>query len=157
MNFRQAVPSDPVCERLLNDYFESRELGFIGAHGYTIVFPSDEQFAPPRGVFLVVESDGHPVGCGGIRHIESPAHNEHWFEIKHLWVGQDDRGQGIGTKLLSELEARAIALGATHSVLDTNASLEAAGGLYHSHGYLAIEPYNDNPNATNWYGKTLPQ
>ncbi len=57
--------------------------------------------------------------------------------------------------LLAELEARAIGFGATHAVLDTNASLEAAAGLYHSHGYESIEPYNDNPNATNWYGKAL--
>ena len=45
--------------------------------------------------------------------------------------------------------------GATHAVLDTNASLAAAGGLYLSSGYHAIEPYNDNPNATNWYRKAL--
>ena len=40
-------------------------------------------------------------------------------------------------------------------VLDTNASLEAAGGLYRSSGYVDIEPYNANPNATNWYGKRV--
>jgi hypothetical protein len=40
-------------------------------------------------------------------------------------------------------------------VLDTNASLAAAGGLYRSSGYVDIPPYNENPNATNWYLKTL--
>ena len=40
-------------------------------------------------------------------------------------------------------------------MLDTNASLEAAGGLYKSAGYVDIEPYNANPNATNWYGKRV--
>ena len=33
--------------------------------------------------------------------------------------------------------------------------LEAAGGLYARSGFVAIDPYNDNPNATRWYGKTL--
>jgi hypothetical protein len=32
-------------------------------------------------------------------------------------------------------------------VLDTNATLEAAQGLYRSSGYLEVAPYNDNPNA----------
>jgi hypothetical protein len=29
------------------------------------------------------------------------------------------------------------------------------GGLYASAGFTPIEPYNDNPNATRWYGKAL--
>jgi len=57
--------------------------------------------------------------------------------------------------LLSELENRAEALGATEIVLDTNAALDAAGSLYASSGYQSIEPYNDNPNATNWYRKSV--
>ena len=40
-------------------------------------------------------------------------------------------------------------------VLDTNASLEAAGNLYRRAGYVDVAPYNDNPNATNWYAKRL--
>jgi hypothetical protein len=40
-------------------------------------------------------------------------------------------------------------------VLDTNASLEAAGRLYRSQGYESIQPYNENPNATDWFRKRL--
>lgn len=155
MKFRNALPSDPDARHLLDDYFTSRELGFAGANGYTIVFPGDEQFTPPRGVFLVVDVDGDPLGCGGVRHIESDASGELWFEVKHLWVEPAARGHGLGRRLLAELENRAISFGATRLVLDTNASLEAAGGLYLSSGYQSIEPYNENPNATNWYGKPL--
>ncbi|HEU4849253.1 MAG TPA: GNAT family N-acetyltransferase [Terrimesophilobacter sp.] len=158
MIFRETLPSDPVAHRLLSDYFASRELGFTGAHGYTIVHPGDAQFTPPQGVFLVVgdvDGSGDAVGCGGIRRIEPGSDDEVWFEVKHLWVEPAGRGRGFGRKLLAELEARAIAFNATHAVLDTNASLEAAAGLYLSSGYQAIEPYNDNPNATNWYGKKL--
>ena len=153
--FLESLPSDRVAHRLLSDYFTSRELGFTGAHGYTIVHPGDAQFTPPRGVFLVVESDGTPIGCGGIRKIDPGEAGEIRFEVKHLWIEPSARGTGLGGMLLAELEARAIGFGATHAVLDTNASHEAAAGLYHSHGYESIEPYNDNPNATNWYGKAL--
>ena len=40
-------------------------------------------------------------------------------------------------------------------VLDTHHTLEAAGALYAATGFVAIEPYNDNPNATRWYAKNL--
>ncbi|MEJ1231203.1 MAG: hypothetical protein WDM88_12040 [Galbitalea sp.] len=40
-------------------------------------------------------------------------------------------------------------------MLDTNASLTAAGSLYRSSGYAAIPPYNENPNATHWFAKRV--
>jgi ribosomal protein S18 acetylase RimI-like enzyme len=77
------------------------------------------------------------------------------FEVKHLWLAPNARGKGAGRQLLHELERRALGCGAQEHVLDTNASLEAAGGLYRSSGYVEVEPYNANPNATHWYGKRV--
>jgi ribosomal protein S18 acetylase RimI-like enzyme len=57
--------------------------------------------------------------------------------------------------LLLDLERRAAELGATEIVLDTNERLEAAQSLYRSSGYIDVEPYNDNPNATHWFSKSL--
>jgi ribosomal protein S18 acetylase RimI-like enzyme len=65
------------------------------------------------------------------------------------------RGLGLGRALLAELQRRARGLGAQRLVLDTNDSLTAAAGLYRSSGFDEIEPYNDNPNATRWFAKTL--
>jgi GNAT superfamily N-acetyltransferase len=87
--------------------------------------------------------------------IESGRNGTVRFEVKHLWVDPAARGAGLGRQLLAELERWAIGFGATEAVLDTNASLTAAAGLYHSSGYRSIPPYNDNPNATNWYSKQL--
>ena len=104
---------------------------------YRPTWPSAEQFTPPAGVFLVVDDDdGEPVGCGGVRRIQRrPETFEVRFEVKHLWLAPSARGQGGGRLLLDELERRAIEFGAQELVLDTNASLEAAGGLYQSAGY----------------------
>jgi GNAT superfamily N-acetyltransferase len=123
------------------------------------VFPTAEQFVPPRGVFLVVEDvdeAGLPadVGCGGIREIAAGAAGRR-FEVKHLYLRPFTRGRGLGRALLTELESRALALGAGELLLDTNASLTAAGGLYRSSGFVDVPAYNDNPNATNWYSKRL--
>ena len=104
----------------------------------------------------VQQDDGTVIGCGGVRRVESaPASDDLRFEVKHLWLTPAARGRGAGRRLLAELERRAIEFGADELVLDTNASLAAAGGLYRSSGYAEIEPYNANPNATHWYGKQV--
>lgn len=149
--FVDTAVSDATAHTLLAEYFAYREQTFPNAAGYVTRFPSPREFAAPTGVFLVVEEDGTPIGCGGIRSLSSGR-----FEIKHLWLQPQTQGRGLGRLLLAELERRASQLGATECVLDTNSSLAAAGGLYRSSGYVDIEAYNDNPNATNWYRKELP-
>ena len=59
------------------------------------------------------------------------------------------------TVIATALPTMARAFGAAELVLDTHHSLEAAGPLYARSGFTAIEPYNDNQNATRWYGKVL--
>ena len=157
MRFREVDVTGAEALALLDAYFAERAAGFPLEQGeYRPTYPSAEQFTPPAGLFLVVEDDGEVVGCGGVRRIQRrPYTNEVRFEVKHLWLAPAARGRGAGRRLLDELERRAVALGAQELVLDTNASLEAAGGLYRSSGYVGIEPYNANPNATHWYGKRV--
>lgn len=151
----RALPVDhPLSAGLLTEYFTSRELGFTGGT-YTTVRPARSVFEPPAGLFLVVEDDGEAVGCGGVRRIEPGTDGAVRYEVKHLWLQERTRGRGLGKSLLLELERRAAELGAEEMVLDTNASLAAAAGLYAGAGYVGIEAYNDNPNATNWYAKRL--
>jgi ribosomal protein S18 acetylase RimI-like enzyme len=161
VSFREVSVADTTAHALLAEYFDARARSFPVAQGnYHTAFPSPEQFVPPRGVFLLVEGvdlSGKPagVGCGGIRHLEPDVAGPAVYEVKHLWVQPHTRGLGFGRALLEELEARARGFGAERLVLDTNASLEAAAGLYRSSGYHTIVSYNDNPNATHWYAKSL--
>lgn len=156
VTLRESPADAPVSRELLTEYFQSRELGFAHQNVvYTTKFPDAEAFVPPAGVFLVVEDDdGLPVGCGGIRLIEAGPHGTR-YEIKHLYLRPQTRGRGWGRLLIEGLEARARDLGARELVLDTHHSLEAAGALYARTGFVAIDPYNDNPNASRWYGKVL--
>ena len=158
MRFREVDVTSADALALLDAYFAERSAGFPAEQGeYRPTYPTSEQFTPPAGVFLVVEDDaGEVIGCGGVRRIQRrPETYEVRFEVKHLWLAPNARGKGAGRKLLHELERRAIGFGAQELVLDTNASLEAAGGLYRSSGYVEVEPYNANPNATHWYGKRV--
>jgi ribosomal protein S18 acetylase RimI-like enzyme len=158
MRFRDVDVTSPEAVELLDAYFAERAAGFPAEQGtYRPTYPTSEQFIPPVGVFLLVEDEeGHVIGCGGVRRIQGRSDSsEVRFEVKHLWLTLEARGRGAGRRLLSELERRAIEFGAEEVVLDTNASLEAAGGLYRSSGYAEIEPYNANPNATHWYAKRV--
>jgi len=147
LQFVPTPTTDPDAAALLDEYFAMREHGMSG---YRIVHPDPAVFTEPAGVFVVAVVDGDAVGCGGIRMIGPER-----AEVKHLYVRPSTRGTGLGRALLEELERRASVLGATEVVLDTNARLEAAQGLYRSAGYAEVDPYNDNPNATHWFRKAL--
>lgn len=162
VSFADVSVTDATAHRMLAEYFAERAATFPAAQGaYRTTFPDPGQFVAPNGVFLLAYDDDDEAGCGGIRELRVPLTESEddapvvRYEVKHLWVAPAHRGQGIGRAILAELEHRARGFGATEVVLDTNASLEAAGGLYRSHGYENIQPYNDNPNATDWFRKVL--
>ena len=149
-----AAADTPEAKQLLTDYFRLRAETFPG-NAYTTVFPTREAFTAPAGVFVIVRDEqGEDVGCGGIRALADTG-SEVRYEIKHLFLKPSTRGRGWGRLLIDDLIERARTFGATEVVLDTHHTLEAAAGLYAATGFIPIEPYNDNPNATRWYGKTL--
>lgn len=147
------APVDAADARaLLTEYFGMRSETFPGT--YRPMFPEPARFEPPAGVFLIVDDDSVPVGCGGVRAIDAGDAGRR-YEVKHLYLRPDTRGRGWGRMLLDELERRARGWGAAELVLDTHHTLEAAGALYARSGFVPIAPYNDNVNATRWYGKLL--
>ena len=159
VRFIEMAADAPAAHDLLTEYFAARADVFPGG-AYRPTYPDASAFVPPDGVFLVVEDESAEpgqraeVGCGGIRRIpDGPAGAR--YEVKHLYLDPSTRGRGWGRLLLDELERRARGWGAAELVLDTHHTLAAAGGLYASAGFESIEPYNDNPNATRWYGKRL--
>ena len=161
VSFREVSAAEPAAQALLAEYFEDRALSFPAGMGkYRPAFPSADSFAAPDGVFLIAEDvdlAGEPadVGCGGVRRIAPGSLGLPRFEVKHVWLQPHLRGRGFGRLLLAELERRAAGLGAKEVVLDTNAALVPAGGLYRATGYVEIDPYNENPNATTWFAKAL--
>jgi len=155
VRFVPVSPAEPTTAALLDEYFLERSAGFAVPGGYRVARPDPPSFRPPDGVFLRLDGDdGAPLGCGGLRRLPDDEHGRR-LEVKHLFVAPGARGRGLGAALLAELEHRARALGAATLVLDTNRSLVAAAGLYRRAGFLPVPAYNDNPNATDWYGKRL--
>ncbi len=110
---------------------------------------SSEDLAPPRGYFLVAVLDGEDAGCGGIKFFDNFA------EVKRMWVDPERRGEGLGRRILEELENVAAEAGYSRIRLDTHDSLDEAKGLYLRAGYREIPRYNENPYAQRWFEKKL--
>ena len=153
LELRSASPATPESRTILSEYFALRAEEFPGGT-YTTVFPLPETFEPPAGVFLLAGPMGQAVGCGGIRRLDDSDAGIR-YEVKHLFLRPNTRGQGWGRAIMDELERRARDWGADELALDTHHTLEAAGALYARSGFRQIEAYNDNRNATRWYRKTL--
>lgn len=156
MTLRPSAVDAPDAHELLAEYFRARTDGFAALDvSYRTTFPDPSAFVPPAGVFVVLDDDeGAAAGCGGIRLI-APGPLGVRYELKHLYLRPSTRGRGWGRLLVDDLVTRARVFGAAELVLDTHHSLEAAGALYARTGFTPIEPYNDNPNASRWYGKAL--
>jgi GNAT superfamily N-acetyltransferase len=110
--------------------------------------PSD--FTPPMGAFLVIYADGKPVAGGGLKRDEDGV-----AEIKRMYVVPGARRQGLGRRLLEELEDKARELGYARIRLDTGARQPHAQAMYERAGYHPIENYNGNSMAAFWGEKIL--
>ncbi len=95
-------------------------------------------------LFLIAEEDdGTPVACGGLRRID-----ESHGEVKRMYVVPEYRGSGAATRVLRELERRAITLGWERLVLETGDRQPDAIRFYEREGYTRIPNfgyYADSP------------
>jgi ribosomal protein S18 acetylase RimI-like enzyme len=97
------------------------------------------------GEFVVAFDEGVAVGCGAWQPLGSDLLPPGFAEIRHLWIGPECRGLGLGRRLLSRLEQGAAAQGVRTLRLGTHSSLPEAAALYRSGGYREIPPYGDSP------------
>jgi DNA-binding MarR family transcriptional regulator/predicted N-acetyltransferase YhbS len=159
VSFAPVDPASPVAADVVGRYFAEigRRFGF-DASGETE--KDTKLLVPPTGVFVVAVSDGEPVACGGLHTLDAVAggplaDSRRTGELKRMWVHDDWRGAGLGSRLLRHLEDQARALGHGAVRLDTNAVLTEAISMYERAGYRPIARYNDNPWATHFFEKRL--
>jgi DNA-binding MarR family transcriptional regulator/GNAT superfamily N-acetyltransferase len=142
VHLREVTPTEPMARQATAHYFAELDRRF--PDGFD---PGEPDHA---GTFVVATSDGVPVAYGGVRPIDDET-----GEIKRMWVHDDWRGAGLGSRMLRHLEDLARRLGHTRVVLDTNGTLLEAIAMYERAGYAPIERYNDNPYAEAWFEKPL--
>jgi putative acetyltransferase len=88
--------------------------------------------------FLVVRDGGEAVGCGAI--LRDP---RGWGEVKRMYVQPEQRGRGIGRRVLAELEAIARAAGLPLLRLETGIHNTEALALYRRARFVECEPFGD--------------
>lgn len=151
MEFRAMNAAEPPAADLVEAMVSEMEplYGRIDRPGLPEAGP--EQFAPPRGAFLVgFDDDGRPVCGGGLKPLGPDA-----VEIKRMYVVPEARGRGVGRELLAALEAAARELGYARARLDTGPQQPSAERMYREAGYVEIENFNANPVASFWGEKRL--
>ena len=94
---------------------------------------------------LYAQAPGRGVGSG----------DDGVAEIKRMYVAPAARRQGLGRRLLEELEEKARELGYVRIRLDTGNRQPHAQAMYERAGYHPIENYNGNSMASFWGEKIL--
>jgi GNAT superfamily N-acetyltransferase len=151
MDFRAmdaaAAPASDLIEAMVEEMVPL--YGRIDRPGMPVAGP--EQFAPPAGAFVVgFDDSGRAVCGGGLKRLEPGV-----VEIKRMYVAPELRGRGVARELLAALEDAARELGYERARLDTGPKQPQAEHLYRSAGYVEIENFNANPEASFWGEKRL--
>ncbi|MFC8503244.1 GNAT family N-acetyltransferase [Pedococcus sp. NPDC057267] len=147
---------DPRVQRLVEE---------VQAH-YAVIYggPDDspvdaDEFAPPRGCFLLGSVDGEPVAMGGwrMRPELTDVVGGRSAEVKRMYVADGARRQGHARRVLGALEQTAREAGAELLVLETGTMQPEAIALYEASGYaptVAFGHYADS-ELSRYFAKRL--
>ena len=92
----------------------------------------------PAVAFLVVRDGSEAVGCGAV--LRDP---RGWGEVKRMYVRPDQRGRGIGRRVLAEIEALARAIDLPMLRLETGIHNTEALALYRRAGFAECAAFGD--------------
>jgi len=104
------------------------------------VYAIEDAYLNKQGEFLIGEWDSKFVAMGAFRRTSSER-----AEIKRMRVHPDYQGRGFGQLILTELEARAGAIGYKTLHLDTSVLQLPAQRLYEKNGFCEVgrDMYNN--------------
>jgi GNAT superfamily N-acetyltransferase len=144
-------PSDPQARECVNAYFAELDRRFDAGFDPTrSISADDDELRPPAGLLMLAWLHDRPVGCGALKFDGKGV-----ADLKRMWVADAARGRGVGRRLLTELEACAVARGVRLLRLETNGTLVEAVNLYRSAGYVEVPAFSDEPYAHHWFEKQL--
>ena len=92
----------------------------------------------PAVTFLVVRDGSAAVGCGAV--LRDP---RGWGEVKRMYVRPDQRGRGIGSRVLAAIEEIARRDDVSWLRLETGIHNTEALALYRRGGFVDCVPFGD--------------
>jgi GNAT superfamily N-acetyltransferase len=93
---------------------------------------------------VVAYENGKPVSCGAIKEYTADT-----MEVKRMYTLPRNRGKGIATKVLNELEKWADELSYKKCILETGKKQPEAIALYKKNGYKLIPNYGQYAEMEN--------
>lgn len=143
----------PVCSVDASELDQVRALlrAYAGSLPFALDFQGFEDeletlpgaYAPPRGALLAArDGDNRLAGCVALRPMDDET-----CELKRLYVRPEQRGSGLGRRLVEAIVDAARERGYRRMRLDTTPGMEAAQALYEELGFREIAPYTHNPVA----------
>lgn len=93
---------------------------------------------------VMAYENNKPIGCGAIKEF-----NANSMEIKRMYVSPENRGKGIASIVLSELENWATELGYKKCILETGIKQPEAIALYRKRKYITISNYGQYAGIEN--------
>jgi putative acetyltransferase len=85
---------------------------------------------------IVVYEDERAIGCGAFK-----VYKDEVAEIKRMFVNPEDRGKGIASTILKELESWAREANFKSCILETGKKYPEAIALYKKNGFIIISNY----------------
>ena len=131
---RRYTPTDLKAVEHLHVYAIQQTGAYLGRGSWDDdVYAIEEAYLNNKGEFLIGEWDGKFVAMGAFRRT-SPER----AEIKRMRALPDYQRKGFGQLILTELEARAHAMGYKTLHLDTSVMQVAAQKLYEKNGFREV-------------------
>src|SRR2546429_475518 len=129
IRIRSFEPGDETAFRDLNEEWIAKYFGMEEMDHATLSDPTGKILRPGGRIFMAL-SDDRPVGTCALLPIETGV-----FEVVKMAVQENQRGRGIGRKLLVHAIEQARALAARRLYLETSKKLPNAVHLYESVGF----------------------
>lgn len=151
VNFVRVDPHNIDLRALVDQLDEDLKSRYPHEMIYVVDFSDPEV---QEMTFVVAYQNERAVGCGALRPLDPQSSI---MELKRFYVDPGSRKQGIASRMLQDLEARAIAAGCGEIRLETGIKQPESISLYLKHGYEPIAlfgPYIGDPDSM-CYGKSL--
>ncbi|MFG2211649.1 GNAT family N-acetyltransferase [Streptomyces sp. NPDC048638] len=124
--------TDPLARPLLDELTYEYRTRYQRPVDLGLEYPAEE-FAPPRGAFLLLLEDGEPAAGGAYRR-----YDDRTAELKRIWTHSAHRRRGLARQVLDALEREAADHGYTRLYLTTGPRQPEAKGLYLAAGYRPL-------------------
>jgi GNAT superfamily N-acetyltransferase len=127
-------PAHAAAFKALNEAWISRHFALEAKDREVLADPEGTIIAAGGRIFMALEN-GRAVGCVAL--LKMP---DGGYEVAKMTVAENERGTGLGRKLMQACIDEGARLGARRLYLETNSSLAPALGLYRAMGFRDLPP-----------------